>query len=169
MWGEFRNESLNIGNLRFLVPKTIPFYVASATLPAPVLDDITDILRLRRNRIDYVKLSCDRPGIHLVVRPIKYRINTYHDLAFLLPGEDYVHGVTAPLEPFLVFFDNTKATEHTVHALHKLMPSELQDKITWFHAGMSPAYREAEAERLKTGKRWGLFTTALFGLVSVDK
>lgn len=165
LWGEFRHEYLNIGNLRFLIPETIPFYVASATLPSPVLLDITDILCLRPNETEHIVMSCDRPDVHLVVRPIKHHIRTYHDLAFLLP-KDFVEGITPPPDPFLVFFDSTKATEHAVHALQKYLPPELRDKIRYFHAGMTQTYREDESDKFKGGETWGMMATSSFGMVS---
>jgi superfamily II DNA helicase RecQ len=53
-WGTFREEYLHLGSLRYLIPETIPFYVASATLPTPVLLDVIDILRLRPNMTEYI-------------------------------------------------------------------------------------------------------------------
>jgi superfamily II DNA helicase RecQ len=92
-WGTFRNEYLHLGNLRHLIPETIPFYVASATLPPPVLREVTEILRLRAGETEHVIRSNDRPNIFLVVKGIQYSVGSYMDLAFLIPelfkdGED---------------------------------------------------------------------------------
>lgn len=151
--------------LRLLIPETIPFYVASATLPAPVLLDVTEILRLQIEQTEHVTQSNDRPEIHLVVRGIKFAINTYQDLAFLLP-ENFIEGVSPPPSKFLVFFDNTKAAEAAVRALRPMLAPALRDKIKYFHAGLTQTYREDEYEALKNGETWGLFVTAAFGMVS---
>lgn len=164
-WGSFRLEYLHIGMLRLLIPDTIPFYVASATLPAPVLLDITEILRLRLDQTEYITQSNDRPDIHLVVRGIKFALHTFQDLAFLLP-ENYIEGLTPPPPKFLVFFDNTKVAEAAVRVLRMRLPPALRDKIKYFHAGMTQTYREEEYESLKGGVTWGLFVTAAFGMVS---
>ena len=65
-WGSFRKEYLLVGNLRHLIPEVIPFYVASATLSAIVLLDVTNILHLRTGS-EIVKIiwSNDRPDLRL--------------------------------------------------------------------------------------------------------
>jgi ATP-dependent DNA helicase RecQ len=62
-WGTFRREYLSVGALRYLIPETIPFYVASATLPPNILLDVTNILHLRRNETENIIRSNDRPEI----------------------------------------------------------------------------------------------------------
>ncbi|KAJ7037743.1 P-loop containing nucleoside triphosphate hydrolase protein, partial [Mycena alexandri] len=39
-WGDFRPEYKIAGTLRHLIPKDIPFYITSATLPPDVLHDV---------------------------------------------------------------------------------------------------------------------------------
>ncbi|KAF7981237.1 hypothetical protein HWV62_34599 [Athelia sp. TMB] len=162
-WSSFRQEYLTIGTLRFLIPDRIPFFVASGTLPNPVRLDVSDILQLRQNEIEYITLSCDRPNIHLVARPIQYPINSFKDLAFLAP-KDYCEGITPPPDSFLVFFDSTTVTEQALLALRAEMAPELHDKVAYFHAGMSQAYREEKYQALKDGILWGLFVTIAFGM-----
>lgn len=165
-WSSFRREYLTIGTLRFLIPDRIPFYIASATLPAPVLLDVSDILQLRPSETESVTLSCDRPDIHLVARPIQYTMNTFQDLAFLAP-RDYRDGITPPPEPFLVFFDSTKVSEQALLALRANLPRELHEKVVYFHAGMTQVYREEKYKALKEGKIWGMYVTTAFGMVSL--
>ncbi|THU94761.1 P-loop containing nucleoside triphosphate hydrolase protein, partial [Dendrothele bispora CBS 962.96] len=47
-WGTtFRNQYLHVGIIRYLLsntPHTIPFHIASATLPRAILDDVVEIL-----------------------------------------------------------------------------------------------------------------------------
>ncbi|THU81657.1 P-loop containing nucleoside triphosphate hydrolase protein, partial [Dendrothele bispora CBS 962.96] len=44
-WGRtFRNHYLNIGIIRYIVSNSIPFFVASATLPRTILKDVTELL-----------------------------------------------------------------------------------------------------------------------------
>ncbi|KAF7969654.1 hypothetical protein HWV62_26757 [Athelia sp. TMB] len=163
-WNSFRKEYLTICTLRYLIPERIPFYVASATLPAPVLLDVSEILRLRSSETEHVTLSCDRPDIHLVARPILYPLNTFHDLSFLTQvPPNFVDGVMPPPPTFLAFFDCTKTTEKVLHAARADLPPELRDKIRYFHAGMSQAYREEMYDLLDRGILWGLYATVAFG------
>lgn len=166
-WSSFRREYLTICTLRYLIPETIPFYVASATLPTPILLDVSDILRLKLSDMEHVTLSCDRPDIHLVARPIQYAVNTFHDLAFLVEVPlDFVDGVTPPPPKFLVFFDNTRVTEQALHAARANLSPELRHKIRYLHAGLTQAYREDTYNDLKSGVVWGLYVTTAFGFVS---
>ena len=66
-WGNFRKEYLLMGDLRYLISEDIPFYVASATFPPPVLLDVIDILRLQPGKTEKILRSNDRPEIHLMV------------------------------------------------------------------------------------------------------
>ncbi|EIN09493.1 P-loop containing nucleoside triphosphate hydrolase protein, partial [Punctularia strigosozonata HHB-11173 SS5] len=43
-WKAFRTEYGHAGDLRFLISKPIPVYAASATLPPPILHDVTRLL-----------------------------------------------------------------------------------------------------------------------------
>jgi superfamily II DNA helicase RecQ len=54
LWGNFRKAYLNVGTLWYLIPQHIPCYVASATLPDAILDDVINILQLQRDKIEYV-------------------------------------------------------------------------------------------------------------------
>ncbi|KAG6906877.1 hypothetical protein DXG01_011523 [Tephrocybe rancida] len=164
-WGHnFRNEYLYIGNLRYLlgVATKVPFYVASATLPPHILDNISGILQLRPDATEKVICSNDHPNIHLVVRPMEHAINTYRDLAFLIP--DNFTADMPPFPKFLVFFDSTTNAEGAVRYLRSRLPPELHNKIKWFHSTMTLAYCEEEFQRFVSGEVWGMVVTDAFGM-----
>lgn len=166
-WGKtFRSQYLHMGNIRFLLPNDVPFYVASATLPPPILRDVTEILRLRSDNTAKFIRSNDRPNIHIVVRPMEHAIHTYHDLAFLIPN-DFKAGDPPPPK-FLIFFDSTVSTENAVHYLRTRLPEEFHDKIKWFHSTMTPAFREEELEAFRGDQIWGLAVTDAFGMVCIS-
>ncbi|KAL4255300.1 P-loop containing nucleoside triphosphate hydrolase [Pleurotus pulmonarius] len=161
-WGAFRRDYLHLGTLRYLIPDTIPFFVVSATLPLPVLAEVSEILRLRAGRTKHFICSNDRPNIALVVRQIKHAVTTYHDLAFLIK-DDWKSGSAAP-EKFIVFFDSTRETEDTTRFLQSRLPKEYCSKIRWFHATMTSPYRTDEYEAFRNGETWGLCVTDAFGM-----
>jgi superfamily II DNA helicase RecQ len=163
-WGGFRTEYRLLGNLRYLIPESIPTYVASATMPLDVLHDVTETLHLRPRDTEHITCSNDRPNIHLVVREIKYSVSSYADLAFLIP-DNFKDGDIEP-EKFLVFFDNTKEAEAAVKYLRTRLPHSLREKVKWFHSTMTSSYREEEFEALKIGGVWGMCVTDAFGMVS---
>jgi ATP-dependent DNA helicase RecQ len=115
-WGSFRKEYTHLGALCYLIPERVPFYIASATLPLPVLLDIISTLHLRLNKTEQILCSNDRPEIGLMVCRLGFPVNSFQDLAFLIPdgfcNRDSV-------EPFLVFFDGKKESEKACKTLQK--------------------------------------------------
>ncbi|KIJ96062.1 hypothetical protein K443DRAFT_10882 [Laccaria amethystina LaAM-08-1] len=160
-WGSFRKEYAHLGALRYLIQKHVPFYVASATLPLPILLDITDILQLRLDKTEQILRSNDRPEISLMVRSLVSPANSFQDLAFLIP-DGFKDGDT--IEPFLVFFDGKKEAENACKALRKRLPLANQQKIKWLHADLTQEEREILYEEMKTGEVFGLFCTDAFGM-----
>jgi superfamily II DNA helicase RecQ len=148
-WNKFRKEYLRIGNLRYLIPEKIPFYVASATLPPTVLLDIIEILKLCPQNTVHIIYSNDRPEIRLMVRGLVCAASSFQDLGFLIP-QNFQEG-DPPIPPFLVFFDNTKEAERACKYLQTLLPRSLSQKIQWFHSTMTQYFREEQVEAMKAG------------------
>ena len=161
-WGKFRKEYLHVGSLCYLISDAIPFYVASATLPASVLLDVVNILRLRSENIEHIIRSNDRPDIHLMVRSLVFPANSFKDLAFLIPT-GFKEGDRLP--KFVVFFDNTKEAERATKYLRTLLPDSQHDKIMYFHSTMTQFFRDDELEAMKNSTTWGLCSTDAFGMV----
>ena len=161
-WGGFRIEYKDAERLRYIIPRHIPFYVTSATLPLRVLRDIEDILQIRNDAYIFQR-SSDRPNIHLSVREIKYPLSTFYDLAFLIPDGCSLQNLPPK---FLVFFDNIAESIEAAKYLRSLLPLELQHLIKWFNADMSQTFRDDESEAFKGGERAGLCCTDSYGMVS---
>ncbi|KAG6908206.1 hypothetical protein DXG01_005678 [Tephrocybe rancida] len=101
-WGSYRKEYMLLENLRYLIPETIPFYVV-------ILLDIVELLHLRPDATEQTLRSNGRPKISIMVRSLVYPVNSYKDLAFVIP-EGLVEG-DAPPPKVLNSFNNTKETE----------------------------------------------------------
>ncbi|KAI6108688.1 hypothetical protein EDD16DRAFT_1488082 [Pisolithus croceorrhizus] len=83
---------------------TIPVMIASATLTKDTLTDVLQLLHMHPGRLITVRRTTDRPNIKIGVKKIKYALNSYADLAFLIPS-GWKDG--DPLPPkFLIFFDD---------------------------------------------------------------
>jgi superfamily II DNA helicase RecQ len=162
-WSKFRKEYALLGNLRYLIPEKIPFYVASATLPPPVLIDINGILRLRSENTVHIIYSNERPEIRLMVRGLVCAVGSFEDLAFLVPAT-YREG-DPPLPPFLVFFDNTKEAERACRYIWSRLPKSMWNMVKWFHSTMTQQYREETVEAMRNGDVRGLCCTDAFGMV----
>lgn len=162
-WGTFRKEYLNLGELRYLIPERIAFYVASATLPLPILLDVVDILKIRLDQTEQILRSNDCPEISLLVRGLTFLAKSFQDLSFLIPKGFHTGD---SVKPFLVFFDAKSDAQNACKAMRKRLPREDRRKIKWFHADLTQRERELLCEQMRAGEIWGLFCTSAFGMVS---
>ncbi|KAJ7626573.1 P-loop containing nucleoside triphosphate hydrolase protein [Mycena polygramma] len=161
-WGDFRPEYKTAGTLRHLIPKDIPFYITSATLPPDVLHDVMSTLGMRASQTEMFTRSNDRSNIHITVRKMRYPINSFKDLRFLIP-KDW-DGTTPLPYKFVIFFDNITESIAAARYLRSLVPIEARDKIKWFNSEMSPEFRAEESDNFNQGKTYGLACTESFGM-----
>lgn len=161
-WGSFRPEYKDICQLRHRLPR-VPFVFASATFTPTILADIKRMFGLDSSRLVHIRRPNDRPNIHLAVRKIQHAVNSYLDLAFLLP-ENWRDGDPPP-PTFIIFFDNISHAVGAGKFLRRRLPPEFRNKIKWFHSDMSTAYKEQTLQDLRDGKIWGLCATDSFGMV----
>ncbi|THG96024.1 hypothetical protein EW026_g5739 [Hermanssonia centrifuga] len=159
-WGTFRPEYREVERLRHRLQKDIPFALASATLPTLIRQDISKVVRLRKEGLVCISRPTDRPNVHLVVRRIHHALSSYKDLGLVIPDCN-----TKPPK-FLIFFDNIKHSVDATKYLWSLLSQENkpEDKIKWFNAGMSVEYKQGEIDKLRSGETWGLCTTDSFGM-----
>ncbi|KAF6751553.1 P-loop containing nucleoside triphosphate hydrolase protein [Ephemerocybe angulata] len=85
-WSTFRTAYSRVGMLRYMLPD-VPFYVASATLPSPILNDILEILNIQRHRTEFILYSNNRPEIYIGVLEMLSALSSFKDLAFLIPAD----------------------------------------------------------------------------------
>ncbi|KAJ6494591.1 P-loop containing nucleoside triphosphate hydrolase protein [Mycena vulgaris] len=161
-WAGFCPEYKEVGRLRFLIPRSIPFVIVSATLPPAILSDVMRILQVLPDKLTIIRRSNDRPNINLVVREMKYSMSSFKDLAFLIPA-DWKPGDPLP-HKFLIFFDSIPDSVEAAKLLRARLPREHRHKIKWFNSEMSTIFKETESDGLKTGKIWGLCCTDSFGM-----
>ncbi|KAJ7017638.1 hypothetical protein C8F04DRAFT_978925, partial [Mycena alexandri] len=166
-WAGFRPEYKEVNRLRYLIPRTIPFVIVSATLPPAVLSDVMTVLQVLPNKCTVIRRSNDRPNIHIVVREMQYAMNSFKDLAFLI-REGWKPGDPPPLK-FLIFFDSIADSIEAAKFLRGRLPLEYRHKIKWFNSEMSTEFKDIESESLKTSKIWGLSCTDSFGMVTSAK
>lgn len=148
-----------------MILETIPFYIASATLPYPLLCDVSEILHLRKGRTEYIFRSNDHPNIALAVCRMQHPANTYEDLAFIILSS--FKAGDPPPPKFLSFCNSIKEAEAATLYLRKRLPPELAHKIKWFHSNMTADYRADEFEALQDGYTYGLVVTDTFGMVKI--
>jgi len=163
-WGEFHPQYKELGRLRYILPDT-PFLIASATLSSEALQDIKRLLHLwSGNKIVNIHHSTDRPNIRLAVKPIQGHLQSYADLAFLVP--DGWKAGDPPPPKFLIFFDNIATAIEAAQSVRARLPADFRHKIKWFNADMSVAFKSDEVANFEQDNTWGFFTTESFGMVS---
>lgn len=126
-WKDFRKDYRAAGNLRFLIPKEIRFYLTSATLPTKLLAEVETLLGMRSETTHRFSRTNDRPNVHICVRQMKYPLNSFDDLAFLVPsGWDG----SSPLPyKFVIFFDSIDESIKAGAYLRARLPLEHQSAI----------------------------------------
>ncbi|KAG2111456.1 P-loop containing nucleoside triphosphate hydrolase protein [Suillus clintonianus] len=161
-WGEFRPEYKELGRLRYILPSMVPIMLASATLTKHSLSNAIRLLHMHADKLTFIRRSTDRPNIKIGVRKIKYALNSYADLAFLIP-EGWNAGDPPPPK-FLIFFDDIQDAINSARYLRKRLPVECSNKIKWFNSDMTSTYKEKELDNLVSSETWGLCTTDSFGM-----
>ncbi|KAF7967710.1 hypothetical protein HWV62_33295 [Athelia sp. TMB] len=164
-WGEFRPEYKTAGRLRWIIPRHIPFYITSATLPPIVLQDVMSILHMSKDNAYIMQRSNDRSNVRICVREMLYPAKSYLDLAFLIPDKEPPGGWRNWKMPkFVIFFDNIADSIGAARFLRARLPPELHHMVKWFNANMSAEFRDVESLKLKEGDIWGLCCTDSFGM-----
>lgn len=86
-WGSgFRKKYGTLGILRAIAPKGTPMIAMSATLPERVRYDVLSKLQYNQKDYIYIDLGNDHLNVSLVVRSMHHPMNSYRDLAFLIPS-----------------------------------------------------------------------------------
>ncbi|KAG1888766.1 hypothetical protein F4604DRAFT_1569898, partial [Suillus subluteus] len=81
----FRPEYRELGRLRYILPSTVSIMIASATFMKVSLTHTTHLLHMHADKMVTIRHSSDCPNIKIGVRKIKYALNSYCNLAFLIP------------------------------------------------------------------------------------
>lgn len=161
-WSEFRKDYSFLGNLRYLIPETIPFYLPTATCAERTLRETSETMHLRAGRTEYILYSNDRPELSISVHRMQHSAISFKDIGFIIP-DNFQEG--DPLPPFLVFTESIKEAEAAAHYLNSRLPLALRNRVRYFHSVMTPQYRIDECEAFRRGETYGLCVTDSFGMV----
>jgi len=119
-WGTFRKEYLNLGQLCYLIPEHILFYVALATLPLPILLDVVDILKIRLDQAEQILHSNDCPEISLLVRRLTFSAKSFQDLAFLIPEGFRTRSINAAVHTLVHSCTLVQCLQSQCYLMHQL-------------------------------------------------
>lgn len=161
MGENFRHEYARLGRLRGILPDRIRFHVVSATLSKFVLSDVRSKLQMSINTSTIIRRSNDRENIQYIVQEIKHPLPTFMDLRYILNLKQ------GKPRKFIIFMNDRREAELAVEELWKDIPERKQERVVWYHLGMSPQFLEDRARKLKDGTLWGIVCADAAGLVSV--
>ncbi|KAL4066010.1 hypothetical protein J3A83DRAFT_4099404 [Scleroderma citrinum] len=109
-----------------------------------------------------IQCSSNCPNIKNGVKKIKHALDSYVNLAFLIPS-DWKEGDSPP-KKFLIFFDDIMQATQVANYLHSHLLKHLRHKIKWFNADMTFNYKQSEMKNLQDSKTWGYCITESFGM-----
>lgn len=135
-------------------------------MPPLILSDVMAKLSMRPNDTVILQRSNDRPNIQLVVEEMQYSASSMHDIDRVLRLDELEDGKAPP--KFMVFVNRRRDGEDLAGYERQKLSPQLQEKVVWFHSGMSQTFREASIAKLKAGELWGVICTDAAGMVSTS-
>ncbi|KAJ7440733.1 P-loop containing nucleoside triphosphate hydrolase protein [Mycena latifolia] len=163
-WGDrFRTEYAALGTLRAFVPVHVPFLVASATLPPPVLAQVRQTMHIRADNSYHVNLGMDRPNIAWVCRKMQGAKSDLEALDFLIPAhapgdEDF------ELTQTMVFFNDINLSLDALEHLRAQLPDSMKDQIAAYSSRRTTRAKRRVMEEFRRGKIKILLTTEAAGM-----
>jgi superfamily II DNA helicase RecQ len=155
-WGDkFRPEYAELGTLRAFVPIHIPFLVASATLPPPVLAQVRQTLHIRADNSYHVNLGVDRPNIAWICRKMDGAKSDLKALDFVIDEDVQT----------MVFFDDINLSLDALKHLRSLLPDWRKNEIAAYNSRRTTRAKLRIMDEFRRGKIKILLTTEAAGMV----
>lgn len=156
--GSFRPEYQSLGPFRYTMARHIPYHLGTATL-APNQEQVLKTHLNLGDDTETLRLNTDRKNIFLRVQRMQHPVNSYRDLAALIPTHPGAR------QKFLVFFNSHNAAQGGTEFLRSRLPEHEISMVNWVHSGMTDEFRHEEVFALKIGSRHGACATDAVGLV----
>jgi superfamily II DNA helicase RecQ len=161
--GSFRPEYALLGTLRAFVPVHVPFLVASATLPPPVLAQVRQSMHIRADNSFHVNLGVDRPNIAWICRKMQGAKSDLEALHFLTSHDpddpDFI------LTQTMVFFDDIPLSLDALAHLRAKLPPSRRGEIAAYSSLRTTRAKRRVMEDFRRGKIKILLTTEAAGMV----
>ncbi|KAI9432879.1 P-loop containing nucleoside triphosphate hydrolase protein [Lactarius psammicola] len=139
--GEFHLEYADVGRLRWLLPNHVVFHMVSATLPSHILGHIRSILQMRLDKTREIRLSNDRPNIHLLTLEMLDPVHSCYDILRVLRFDG-----DPPPPLFMVFCNDWRETDtkFQTEMIKKLHSHEIWGIFCTDAAGMGLDLRDVK-------------------------
>ena len=177
-WGaDFRKKYGSLGKIRAFLPRGTPIVAVTATLTARVRRTIHRTLMFAQSvtQSRFINEGNDRPNVSLIVRACEHPLNSYLDLAFIIPPivqhlQDipktylYVDNIATGTDIIDFLGDRLEAATPPGFFLSTGLTS-LREVIRPFNAALSQEYRTEAMVRFRSGDIRVLVCTDAAGMV----
>ncbi len=164
--GPFRPAYACLDGFRVRLSAGVPFALFSATLPIRIKEKLYDLLLLKANTT-VIELPTNRPNFTYAVLPMDGSTSNFKNLDFLVPP---VPLERLPFKKFVVWIENSKATDKIARYLTDRLPVEARSSnaIVHIHSGMSSEYKKKVLAELCEigGNKRGVIATGTMSNVS---
>lgn len=166
-WGGldgFREGYGLIGDLRALLPSTVPFLAVTATASPQVQAVIMESLLFNPDRTFYLNLGNDRHNITYGAIRMTTTAADFSSLKFVVTSADTssIYDITPKT---MVFCNVIKKTHAIAQYLRELLPLTRRGEIAVYHALRTPRAKRRVMRRFRKGKIRVLITTEAAGMV----
>jgi superfamily II DNA helicase RecQ len=140
----FRPAWGNLGELRLLLPKTIPVQALSGTFPPHITRCVTEKLLFLSDYVTIALIS-NRPNITYATHPIVGSLSNFRNLQFLVPEHGNKTFDPKFIPKTIIFFDNVQEATNATNYLNSLFPETMQHSrfVKHYHSKMSSEYLES--------------------------
>lgn len=157
--GPFRPAYACLDGFRIRLAAGVPFALFSATLPLYIKEKLYDLLLLKSDTTLF-ELPTNRPNFTYAIIPMEGSTTNLKNLDFLVPP---VPLERLPFNKFLVWIENSKATDKIARYLSDRLPEEARSSnpIVHIHSGMSNDYKKKMLAELSEvgGSKRGVIAT----------
>lgn len=164
--GPFRPAYACLDGFRVRLSVGVPFALFSATLPLHIKEKLNDLLLLKSNT-NLIELPTNRPNFTYAVIPMDGSASNFKNLDFLVPP---VPLERLPFHKFIVWIENSKATDKIARYLIDRLPQEdrASNPFVHIHSGMSVDYKKKVLSELCEvgGSKRGVIATGTMSNVS---
>jgi superfamily II DNA helicase RecQ len=164
-WGSgFRKKYGSLGILRALIPKGTPMIAMSATLPARVRQDVLKKLQYNQKEYTYINMGNDRVNVSLIVRGMQHPMNTFRDLAFVIPKDIKDR---SEIKKTWIYVDSVSTGTEVAEYLYTLLPDSFRHEgvVYNYNAVFSSTNRQQLMDLFRAGIVRVLICTDAAGMV----
>lgn len=163
-WARFRKEYRNLVFVRRQLPHVL-WYFTSATLTEGHVKYLLDFLNLDDKKTKIIRLSNDRPNVHIIARPMKFPPKSFKDALVFLGSNPTPENRPGPT---IIYCNTRPDAEGLATFLQGVLDARgpgMADKVIWYHSTSSEEHARLVVPSLLSGRYWIVVCTEILGMV----